>query len=88
MNNDMYVGSGFIILYFKIGKMDVVKFIFVGLFKVDIVCWNFIIVGFVFNFLQKEVFDFFNKMRKRNMCVIEFFYVTMLSCCVKYFFLF
>ncbi|CAO2813035.1 unnamed protein product [Amaranthus hypochondriacus] len=83
LNVDVYVGSGLITLYSRSGKVDSAKSIFLELPAVDIVCWNSMIAGFALNSLEKQAFEFYNNMRRRNMTPTQFSYVTMLSCCAK-----
>ncbi|XP_056693781.1 pentatricopeptide repeat-containing protein At4g20770 [Spinacia oleracea] len=83
LNSDVYVGSCLITLYSRSGEVDIAKSIFHGLPEVDIVCWNSVIAGFSHNSREKEAFNFFNIMRRRNMCPTQFSYATILSCCAK-----
>ncbi|XP_074274535.1 pentatricopeptide repeat-containing protein At4g20770 [Silene latifolia] len=83
VNNDIYVGSSLITLYSKSGKMDIAKYIFDQLPLVDIVCWNAILAGFSANSREKEAFDFFDTMRRRDIRPTQFSYATMVSCCAK-----
>lgn len=44
---DVYVGNGFVSMYGKCGCIEDVYYVFVSLFRCDVVFWNMMIVVYI-----------------------------------------
>ncbi|KAF8704131.1 hypothetical protein HU200_031622 [Digitaria exilis] len=83
LDANVFVGSSLINLYLKHGYIYDAKKVFDSSTEKNIVMWNAMLYGFVQNELQEETIQMFQYMRRADLEVDDFTFVSVLGACVN-----